>query len=943
MKKLLLLTLLTGFWAKAQTVSFADPLLKHILITGNVQSSGAVVLTNLSGNTIPSIDLNGNGNIDLNEIQNIKTLNIFASSPEISLATFEDFNLFTNLEELKISKFKSNSPLVASNIPALKKLNIDNVKFIVDCSNSQTLEEFISFNPGFDFFKYNNSQIVSFDNCNHLKILNLGENFLYSYYFNTECPDTNVLNSNTNAPIVGSPLDLSTLTELEILIDSYYRLISFMNLSSCHNLKKLQLYGKNNHGSGPNYTHDYVLNELSNMPQLEYLNLGNNHFTTLNLSQNHQLKGLAVLQNSIPQLDFVSMPLLEILCVDFGELNNPPLPNLKEFYFYSNTPSVYPFHTFTAALYPFLSTLTLANTSITQLDFSTNTLLKAIEVNNYLQNQTNSNLQTLILPDAPSILNNITIRNTSLIQIDFSACPQISTLQVSDNSSLKYINIKNGQFDSCYESIADNPLLTSACTDEGETLVNIIHNIETGTSIENHINNPFCNPVPGGPHNTLKGVLTFDVNGNGCDANDPHSSFSKVLISNGTESGVAYAAPDGSYTYYVPAGNYTLTPQLPNSAWYQSSPATSTVAFADNNNHTETRSFCVAANGVHPEVEVVLYALSHPRPGFDNTYQATIINHGNQISAGSLAVSFDDARQDYVACTPVSSVSPGLVTWNFTNLQPFESRDFQFTVNVNSPVETPAVNINDELPFTASVVLTGATDEVPDNNTFSYSSQVMGSFDPNETVCLEGPYEPVAQVGNYLHYQMHFENTGNSAAEFINIDSAFDPAQYDVNSIQLLNTSHPAEITLKNNHLLVYFPQINLGPQAQGSVLFKVKTKSTLTQNASVTRNANIYFDYNAPVTTNTATTTFVSLSNQVITRDESIVMAPNPVKSSTTVSASSSIRSMSVYDAQGRLLQVIKADSPSATLDVSNRSTGIYFVKVTTDLGSQVLKLSKE
>jgi hypothetical protein len=42
------------------------------------------------------------------------------------------------------------------------------------------------------------------------------------------------------------------------------------------------------------------------------------------------------------------------------------------------------------------------------------------------------------------------------------------------------------------------------------------------------------------------------------------------------------------------------------------------------------------------------------------------------------------------------------LSWNFTDLKPFETREIEVTLNVNSPMETPAVN-NEILNYTATI------------------------------------------------------------------------------------------------------------------------------------------------------------------------------------------------------------------------------------------------
>ncbi|RYZ81805.1 MAG: hypothetical protein EOP04_23300, partial [Proteobacteria bacterium] len=122
----------------------------------------------------------------------------------------------------------------------------------------------------------------------------------------------------------------------------------------------------------------------------------------------------------------------------------------------------------------------------------------------------------------------------------------------------------------------------------------------------------------------------------------------------------------------------------------------------------------------------------------------------------------------------------GNYSWAYSNLMPFENREILMTLNVNAPTDNPAVNIDDMLSFTAAGLVSG--DETPGNNTYVLDQAVVGSFDPNNIICIEGETAPAAAIGNYLHYVVNFENTGNAAAEFVVVRHDIDVAKFDIAS-----------------------------------------------------------------------------------------------------------------------------------------------------------------
>ena len=128
-----------------------------------------------------------------------------------------------------------------------------------------------------------------------------------------------------------------------------------------------------------------------------------------------------------------------------------------------------------------------------------------------------------------------------------------------------------------------------------------------------------------------------------------------------------------------------------------------------------------------------------------------------------------------------------------------------------------------------------------------------------------------------------------------------------------------------------------------GNVLLKVKSKENLVLNDIVSKKAKIYFDYNFPIVTNDANTIFQALNNAIPVKDLSISLYPNPTSSLLNIKAENRIKSVELYDVQGRIIQVNKADSDEVLIDVSGYNSGVYFVKVTTDFGSQIKKIVKE
>jgi len=325
-------------------------------------------------------------------------------------------------------------------------------------------------------------------------------------------------------------------------------------------------------------------------------------------------------------------------------------------------------------------------------------------------------------------------------------------------------------------------------------------------------------------------------------------------------------------------------------------------------------------------------------------------NKGNQVLSGTINVAFDDARTDFVTAVPaVNNQAPNSLVWNYLNIQPFETRAIQFTLNINTPSDVPAVNDGDILDFTANINFT-ATDDTPTDNVSVLHQGVVNSMDPNAKTCLEGNTVSAQEIGNYLHYSIQFENIGSAEAINVEVRDIIDTDKFDINSLQVLYTSHPARTSIRGNLVEFIFKDINLAPLdgdppvgGHGTILFKIKTLPLLAVGDIVENKANIYFDYNDKIGTNIARTTFAVLSNTEFPVDKSIIVYPNPAKDRVVIACNNVIKSVGLYDIQGRILQSVIANEKSTEVDLSGKADGVYFVKIVSENGVKVEKVVKE
>jgi hypothetical protein len=509
-----------------------------------------------------------------------------------------------------------------------------------------------------------------------------------------------------------------------------------------------------------------------------------------------------------------------------------------------------------------------------------------------------------------------------------------------------YLFIKNGRNENIglenFLSFENNPDLIYICCDEFQILEVQNQVVTNGQTCEV---NSYCSFVLGGIFYSILGNTKFDSNANGCNVNDIIYPNMNLSITDGTTSGSVISNTSGNYSIPVQAGSYTITPILDNPTYFSISP-TSFVANFPTQTNPLNQDFCVTANGVHHDVEVTIIPTNSARPDFDANYTIIFKNKGNQVENGSVTLDFNDAVLDLVSANPTTNNQQSTtLTWNYINLLPLEIRTIDVVFNINSPTETPAVNIGDVLNYTASITpLT--TDEFVSDNTSTLNQTVVGSYDPNDKTCVEGTTVGPDMIGQYVHYVIRFENTGTFAAENVVVKDMIDLAKFDVNSLIPLHSSHDFVTRINGNKVEFIFEGINLpfdDANNDGYVAFKIKTKSNLVVGDTFSNDANIYFDYNFPITTNTFTTTIAALKVTDFDFGTHFTLYPNPVKEVLNFQSkdNTTINSIEIYNTLGQI--VLAVPNAISTVDVSSLQSGNYFVKLNTDLGVSNTKFIKK
>lgn len=716
-----------------------------------------------------------------------------------------------------------------------------------------------------------------------------------------------------------STVDVSTMTNLIALTVNYNSQLTSLNIAGCTSLATMSSEHNNitNYNLQSNSLKSLLINNLNSTQPIN----------AINLSLCPNLKSLEINKTNIQSLDFSNMSALEWLQIrnstSTNNINLTGCTNLNNLGIYNCTS---------------LTTLQLHNLQNLNTVYLSQSPISTLSLNNTTNIQSLSIQSTVLTAIDLSIfpaLRQFGSLNNNFTTLDLSMNPLLENITIYDNALLKNINLKSGgtilNVTSWFHINNNNPNLKYICCDDGDFAA--ISNYLSTHSLNTINLNSYCSFTPGGTYYKVTGNTRYDINNNGCDLNDVNKPFQKFSITSGSVSGNMIADSSGNYSIPLQTGAHTITPISENPAYWTISPSTLTVNFPAQTSPLN-QNFCLTANGTHNDLEVLIIPVTAAIPGFDTKYKIVYKNKGTVAQSGNIVFNFNDNLMNYMNATVAPDTqSTGILTWNFNNLLPLETREVTVTLKLNTPIQTPSLNSGDILHYTSQI--NGATDETPVDNNFTLNQSVVNSFDPNDKTCLEGTTITQTQVGDYVHYLIRFENTGTANAQNIVVKDVIDTSKFDLSSLVALNGSHNFATRITNPNTVEFiFENIQLpfdDANNDGYVSFKIKTKSTLNLGNSFSNTANIYFDYNAPIITNTYTTSVQNVLATAETDKENNVISiyPNPVRDILNIQSKNEIIKAEIYDAAGRIISSTNVKGNS--IPVSELSKGNYILKAFT------------
>jgi len=380
----------------------------------------------------------------------------------------------------------------------------------------------------------------------------------------------------------------------------------------------------------------------------------------------------------------------------------------------------------------------------------------------------------------------------------------------------------------------------------------LIYDVDINTSNNTKVSMAVCNPTNNTylcqPYPTINGKTFYDINKNGIkDLNEPYNAYAMLSLNNGD-----YTYTDTSGAYQISAdtiGSFTLSATAP--PYFNLVPVSQSFNFSSYDTVVTANDFALQSSITKDSLFINITPLMlSGRPGADFEYYVSYYNAGTTVLSPNIVFNYDNNLLSFVSSNNTSVKDNGnnlnLTSYTF---QPGKLNEFIATFRLKTSDKMGSI-------INSNVSITGGSAFATDTAT----NIVISSFDPNDKQATP-TLTPVQVVkGDRIKYTIRFQNTGTASAINVVIADTLS-SLLQANTMDIINTSHPCKITMKNNIVYFEFLNINLPDSfaskdlSHGFVSFSIKPVSTVTLGNSIPNTASIYFDYNSPVVTNTAHT----------------------------------------------------------------------------------------
>lgn len=347
--------------------------------------------------------------------------------------------------------------------------------------------------------------------------------------------------------------------------------------------------------------------------------------------------------------------------------------------------------------------------------------------------------------------------------------------------------------------------------------------------------------------NLLTGKAFSDDNNN-CIWDQNESTISNIQFKI-TPSAIKFASGEnGNYSVRLAQGTHSI--QLENNSWWSMS-CTATANFTGNN-QTLTVNIPLTKQQAGQDL-IITGGRTVWRRGFTGNTIIQVTNAGTQDAENAM-IQLNLPTETFLTTidTPYSSTGSNPYFIQLGRIKAGEVKTITYTDSLGLDAF-----IGQDLLLSMSVTSDG-NDLNENNNIYAYSEKVVGAIDPNDITVSpagEGPKGFISK-NQFLTYTIRFENVGTYKATYVRLETKL-PDELDLNSLEVVLSSHNHSYTLQDGLLVVLYNNINLLPASEnkegagGFFKYKIKPKHNLEGGREIYADAKIRFDYEEDMQTN--------------------------------------------------------------------------------------------
>ena len=438
----------------------------------------------------------------------------------------------------------------------------------------------------------------------------------------------------------------------------------------------------------------------------------------------------------------------------------------------------------------------------------------------------------------------------------------------------------------------------------------------------------------------IDGYCYYDNNSN-CvfDAADDTLAGVPIMIydAGGAYIGYAYTNTSGYYSTYVPTGltGLEILPILYWSSVYSTTvcPLSGSYTF----NSTGAMSFNFGLDCTMSGADLFVYqAWTRVAPPGSEGWLSFWAGNASCTSAPSTITVTLDPNVTYVGMNsgPLpSSVAGNILTWNMTMPASYYFYG-GFSANIKINTNTSAILL-DPACFTVDISPTASDINIL-NNTTNFCRIIGGPYDPNNKEVSPAGIGATGDIApnTELTYTVNFQNTGTAPAINVYVMDTISN-NLDMSTFQIVASSHAMNPYFYDGNIIRFdYPNIMLPDSnanealSHGWVVYKIKTKSGLTNGTQIKNTGHIFFDYNSAIVTNTTLNTInTALSVSENHNELSTLIYPNPAQNQFTVEFGEEVSGLlSVVDISGRVVKTISINKTNSVfVNTDDFSSGLY------------------